>query len=57
MPELEEAFKLDEDQFAAKYNFPKPAIDATNVVVGCRSGRRAVTAIEQLQKQGYQYLK
>jgi rhodanese-related sulfurtransferase len=57
VPELEEAFQLDEDQFAAKYNFSKPAKDATNVVVGCRSGRRAVTAIEQLQKQGYQYLK
>lgn len=56
MPELDEAFQKGDEDFLAKYGFPKPAKDATNVVVGCRSGRRAVSAIQILEKLGYSSL-
>ncbi|XP_057367491.2 uncharacterized protein LOC130688528 [Daphnia carinata] len=53
LPELENAFSLGDEEFLAKYGFSKPAKDATNVVVGCKSGRRAATAIGILEKLGY----
>lgn len=56
MPEVEEAFNKGDEDFSAKYGFSKPAKDATNVVVGCRSGRRAVSAIQILEKLGYNSL-
>lgn len=57
VPELEHAFNLGDAEFLDKYGFSKPARDATNVVVGCRSGRRAVTAIGTLEKLGYTTLR
>lgn len=56
MPELEETFIKGDAEFLAKYGFPKPAKDASNIVVGCRSGRRAVSAIQILEKIGYNSL-
>ncbi len=56
MPEVESAFVKSDEEFLAQYGFPKPAKDATNVVIGCRSGRRAQTAIEVLEKLGYNSL-
>lgn len=57
VPEVEEAFMLDAGAFLAKYGFAKPGKEARDVVVTCRSGRRAVAAIEILRSQGYQSLK
>lgn len=57
VPELEEAFNKSNEEFSAKYGFPKPAKDATNVVIGCRSGKRAASAIGVLEKLGYSSLK
>jgi len=57
LPEVEEAFMLDAGAFLAKYGFAKPGKEARDVVVTCRSGRRAVAAIEILRSQGYQSLK
>lgn len=57
LPEVEHAFNLEDAEFLDKYGFSKPARDATNVVVGCRSGRRAVTAIGTLEKLGYTTLR
>ncbi len=51
--DLEEAFKLNGEDFVFKYGFPKPSKDASNLVIGCRSGRRAMTAVETLNKMGY----
>lgn len=56
VPELEEAFQKPAEDFLTKYGFTKPAPEATNVVVACRSGRRAVTAIQILEKLGYNSL-
>jgi rhodanese-related sulfurtransferase len=57
VPEVEEAFLKDDEDFLAAYGFSKPAKNATNVVIGCRSGRRAVTANEKLQSLGYSSFK
>jgi rhodanese-related sulfurtransferase len=56
VPELEEAFTKGDEAFMTKYGFSKPAKDAANIVVGCRSGRRAVSAIQTLEKIGYNSL-
>ena len=56
VPEVESAFVKTDEEFLAQYGFPKPAKDATNVVIGCRSGRRAATAIGMLEKLGYNSL-
>jgi len=47
----------DDEHFLSAYGFTKPAKNATNVVIGCRSGRRAVTANEKLQSLGYSSFK
>ncbi len=58
VPELEDAFKLNGDDFVLKYGFPKPSKDVSrNLVIGCRSGRRAITAFETLNKMGYASLR
>ncbi len=56
-PELDQAFQLDDAAFLAKYCFPKPAKDATDVVVACKSGRRALAAINKLRAVGYDGLR
>lgn len=57
VPELEEAFKRSEEDFAALYGFPKPAKTAENVVLGCRSGVRVMTALDKLNAMGYSSIK
>merc|ERR1711928_283560 len=47
LPEINEAF---ED----KYGFPKPAKTTSNVVVACKSGVRALTALKALKSIGYE---
>ena len=54
---MEEAFKMDSDSFERKYGFRKPHPEEENVVVTCRSGRRAKLAIDALRPLGYQRLK
>lgn len=56
MPDLENAFNKPAEDFLSEYGFPKPAPEATNIVVACRSGRRAVTAVQILEKLGYNSL-
>ncbi|CAG0888161.1 unnamed protein product [Darwinula stevensoni] len=55
--EVEEAFKMDSDSFERKYGCRKPGPEEENVVVTCRSGRRAKLAIDALRALGYQQLK
>merc|ERR1712135_231789 len=53
LPEINEAFASDDKVFEDKYGFPKPAKTDSNVVVACRSGVRALKALEALQLIGY----
>lgn len=55
--ELREAFLLTEEEFLNKYHFTLPAKDAENVVISCRSGKRAAAAIELLKGMGYTNVK
>jgi rhodanese-related sulfurtransferase len=54
---LDEAFLKNGEDFLTAYGFPKPEKSATNVVVACQSGRRALAAIEKLKILGYSSLK
>ncbi|XP_068233975.1 uncharacterized protein [Palaemon carinicauda] len=51
--ELEEALEMSEDDFKAKYGFPKLSVEDENLVISCRSGRRVGIANEVLQKKGF----
>ncbi|KAK8733193.1 hypothetical protein OTU49_006520 [Cherax quadricarinatus] len=53
LPELEQAIHMSENDFMKKYGFPKPLPEDTNVVLTCRSGRRATVAWKQLEPLGY----
>ena len=54
MPEIEEAFALNDQDFQAKYRFVKPKPDSTNVVTACLAGKRAAAAADKLkEKFGY----
>lgn len=53
MPELEEAFLKNDEDFLSAYGFAKPARNAMNVVVACRTGGRGTKAIHKLQDMGY----
>jgi len=54
---LDEAFLKNDEYFLAAYGFLKPDKSATNVVVACQSGRRAIAAIEKLKILGYSSFK
>ncbi|CAL4120444.1 unnamed protein product, partial [Meganyctiphanes norvegica] len=51
--EFEEAMDLGSDAFSAKYGFPKPRTDDSNIVISCRSGRRVGLAMPILDARGY----
>ncbi|XP_076322026.1 uncharacterized protein LOC143231367 [Tachypleus tridentatus] len=53
LAEVEQAFQLPSDKFKEKYGFPLPSKDDGNVVMTCRSGRRATEAIIIVRKFGY----
>ncbi|CAG0914002.1 unnamed protein product [Notodromas monacha] len=53
LPEIFEAFKLPEEEFVAKYGFKRPPPPGDDVVIMCRSGRRALNAIVLLRSLGY----
>lgn len=52
LKEIEEALKLDDESFLAKYGFAKPQADKT-YVTHCRTGVRARQAGELLAAAGY----
>ncbi len=51
--QVEEAFKLPDDKFEARYGRPKPSETDDNIVFHCRSGKRSLTALEAARAQGY----
>jgi hypothetical protein len=54
VPEIDEAFALNDQDFQAKYRFVKPKSDSTNVVTACLAGKRAAAAADKLrEKFGY----
>ncbi|XP_013788659.1 uncharacterized protein LOC106472554 [Limulus polyphemus] len=53
LAEVEQAFQLPSNEFKEKYGFPLPSKDDGNVVMTCRSGRRATDAIIIVRKFGY----
>jgi rhodanese-related sulfurtransferase len=53
--EIEEAFQLSKEDFKAKYGFEKPK-KHDQIVVYCRSGRRAASAAFHLVEQGYDHV-
>jgi rhodanese-related sulfurtransferase len=50
---LDQAFKLSDSEFKAKYSFPKPLLSEENVIVYCKRGVRAETARQILTSHGY----
>merc|ERR1719369_1856651 len=55
--EIPGAFLLDPEMFLEKYNFPVPDTGDSNVVITCRSGRRARVAIKRLEPLGFTRLR
>ncbi|KAG8194075.1 hypothetical protein JTE90_003020 [Oedothorax gibbosus] len=51
--EVGDAFKLHSSSFTSKYGIPKPDAEA-NLVVSCKSGKRASNAYQVLRGLGYQ---
>ncbi|KAK7079070.1 Thiosulfate sulfurtransferase/rhodanese-like domain-containing protein 3 [Halocaridina rubra] len=51
--ELEEALKMNENDFKAKYGFPKLNVEDPSLVITCRSGRRVGLAQEILKAKGF----
>ena len=45
-------FSNSAEEFTGTYGFPRPSVDE-DIVVYCRSGRRAVTACQVLEQAGY----
>ncbi|CAG0915910.1 unnamed protein product [Notodromas monacha] len=52
--EAQEAFKLTESEFEARYRFKKPDPSNDQVVVACRSGKRAEDFIDRIRPLGYE---
>jgi rhodanese-related sulfurtransferase len=52
LPEFTDAFSLTSDAFQKKYGFVKPSHE-DHVIVYCRSGARATSASDILEKLGY----
>ena len=57
VPEIEEALQMTDEAFQRKYCFSKPKLDMSNIVVACKSGRRAMNAVIKLQEMGYTSMK
>ena len=53
MSQLWRAFNASEEDFQAEFEFPKPAKDASNLVLQCLSGKRATDAADKLALLGY----
>ena len=51
--EISEAFRLPDDEFLSTYDAPKP-LKGDSVVVYCRSGVRAVSGCDELDKLGFE---
>ncbi|XP_035227670.1 rhodanese domain-containing protein CG4456-like [Stegodyphus dumicola] len=51
--QVEEAFKLPPSEFLSKYGVSKPNPESSDLVVSCRSGKRATSAFEKLKLLGY----
>ena len=54
VPDIERAFAMEAQEFEECYRFPKPPTDASNIVVGCLAGKRAIMAINKL-RDGFGY--
>merc|ERR1712137_383920 len=54
LPDIERAFAMEAQEFEECYRFPKPPTDASNIVVGCLAGKRAIMAINKL-RDGFGY--
>ena len=52
LPELEDAFNLNEKEFKNKYNFNKPS-GKDNMIAYCRTGGRSHIATDILIKKGF----
>jgi rhodanese-related sulfurtransferase len=52
LDEIEEAFKLSEEEFENKYNFKKPSKEKL-IILHCRTGARSQAATDFLIDRGY----
>lgn len=55
--EISTAFSMTEEEFFAKYQFSKPDISSSNLVLGCRYAVRSVKAGEMLWNLGYKSIR
>ncbi|XP_076332037.1 rhodanese domain-containing protein CG4456-like [Tachypleus tridentatus] len=53
LAEIEDAFHLPPNEFKKKYGSFQPSKTDENVIITCRSGRRAADAIQKLEKLAY----
>ncbi|XP_013779371.2 heat shock protein 67B2-like [Limulus polyphemus] len=53
LAEVEDAFRLLPNEFEKKYGSSQPSKNDENIIITCRSGRRAKDAIQILEKLGY----
>jgi len=51
--EVEEAFKLDAEEFKQKYGYPQPSKSDDNIVFHCLRGARSHTALTAAHQLGY----
>ncbi|KAI2665054.1 Thiosulfate:glutathione sulfurtransferase [Labeo rohita] len=51
--DVEQAFRLNPDQFRERYGVPKPGLEDSDFVLYCRRGIRSLTALEIARDLGY----
>jgi len=57
LPEVSSAFQMDSEDFKEKYGFEIPNKECENLIISCRSGKRAFVAKGQLEEIGYKNIK
>lgn len=55
--EVDLAFDLSDEDFLARYKFPKPQGDRKDIVLTCRSGRRVLVADSIMKTKGFPHLR
>uniref|UniRef100_A0A8C2GXV8 Rhodanese domain-containing protein n=1 Tax=Cyprinus carpio TaxID=7962 RepID=A0A8C2GXV8_CYPCA len=53
IPYVEQALRLNPDQFRERYGVPKPGLEDSDLVLYCQRGIRSLTALETARDLGY----
>ena len=57
LKDIPEALDLEEEEFLSKYKFSLPDLEAKNIVLTCRSGKRILVAQARMKKRGFNHVR